>query len=67
MKITELRQKTDEELKNLLSEWEKELQELRIKHRTEGLVDTSELRKKRKDIARLKTVLKEKEVLETIT
>jgi large subunit ribosomal protein L29 len=66
MEINELRQKNEEELKSLVEDGEKELQELRIEHRTEGLVDTSELKKKRKDIARVKTVLREKEILEEI-
>ena len=67
METNELRQKNEEELKTLVEEWEKDLQELKMEHRTEGLIDTSELKRKRKDIARAKTVLREKTILSRIS
>ncbi len=67
MEVNELRQKSEEELQTLLADLEKELQELKIEHRTEGLLDTSELGKKKKNIARVKTVAREKEILNHIS
>ncbi len=66
MEVNELRQKSEKELRGLLKDLERELKELKIEHRMEGLLDTSELGKIRKAIARAKTVLREKEVLEEI-
>lgn len=67
MEAKELRQKDNKELEALLKDLEKGLQEIRIEHRTEGLLDTSELKKKEKEIARVKTVLREKEILKQIS
>ncbi len=60
----ELRQEGKESLEKKLDDLQKELANLRMEHRTEGLVDTSVLGKKKREIATIKTVLREKEILE---
>ncbi|MFW6110059.1 MAG: 50S ribosomal protein L29 [Patescibacteria group bacterium] len=66
MEAQELREKTEQELLELLASLRKELQKLRVEHRLEGLTDTNVLRAKRRDIARIMTVLEEKEILKQI-
>jgi len=66
MKTTELREKSGTELTENLSKLRLELGELRRKHRTEGLKNTSVFKKKRRDIARIMTVIREKEILSKI-
>lgn len=63
MRAPELRGKTEKELKEELSKLRNELSELRIKKRTDGLEDPNVLKKKRQEIARLMTVIREKEIL----
>ncbi len=60
MKYTELREKSLQELEGLLKEKKVELFELRMKLKTMQLQDTSQIRKTRKDIARIKTAMAEK-------
>jgi large subunit ribosomal protein L29 len=57
MKTKEIRQKDDEHLRLELGEQQKHLFTLRTQAVTEKLEDPSQLRKVRKDIARIKTVL----------
>jgi len=64
--IKELREKSKQELEKNLTELRENVADLKIEHRTEGLLDTSELKKKRKEIARLMTVLREKSILAEI-
>lgn len=60
MKATELKAKSVDELKAELLGLLKAQFALRIQHATQQLAKTSELKKVRRDIARVRTVLKEK-------
>ncbi len=60
MKYTEIRDKSLQELEGLLREKKLELFSLRMKLKTMQLQDTSQIRKTRKDIARIKTAIAEK-------
>jgi len=60
MKYTEIKEKSLKELEGLLREKKLELFELRMKLKTMQLQDTSQIRKTRKDIARIKTAIAEK-------
>ncbi|SPT69289.1 50S ribosomal protein L29 [Anaerobiospirillum thomasii] len=60
MKATELRNKSVEELKNELSGLHREQFNLRFQLKTGQLSQTDNLRKVRRDIARVNTVLSEK-------
>jgi len=63
MKTIELRKKNKTELSEELSKLRLELGGLTRGHRTGGLKDASVLRQKRREIARLMTVIREKEIL----
>lgn len=60
MKAQELREKTAAELQELERQVRDELFRLRMKHYSGQLQRPSDLREKRRDIARIKTVLTEK-------
>ncbi len=60
MNYTELKDKSLQELEGLLRDKKLELFELRMKLKTMQLQDTSQIRKTRKDIARIKTAIAEK-------
>ena len=60
MKATELREKTTTELEELERQGRDELFRLRMKHYSGQLQRPSDLQEKRRDIARIKTVLTEK-------
>lgn len=60
MKASEIRQKTAEELAKELAELHKEQFNLRMQNATGQLTRNSELKRVRRDIARVKTVLNEK-------
>lgn len=62
MKVFELREKTREELIDLLNGLHKELFNLRLRRGTQELPNPLRLRTLRRDIARIKTVLKEDEL-----
>jgi len=62
MKINEIRSLGINELKQKNSELVEELFRLRIRHASGQLDSTAMLSRLRKDIARIRTVLKEKEV-----
>jgi len=61
MKVKEIREKETEHLKHELEEKRKHLFDLRSQAVTEKLEDPSQLKKTRKDIARMITVLKQRE------
>lgn len=67
MKTKEIREKQTEHVKHELAEKQKHLFDLRSQAVTEKLEDPSQLRKTRTDIARLKTVLRERELEERKT
>ena len=61
MKPAEIREMSDEHLKLTLNETIKHLFQLRFQSATERLETPSEIRKARRDIARLKTIQGERE------
>jgi len=62
MKANELRAKNGEELQKELSELLKAQFGLRMQVATQQLTNTSQMKKVRRDIARVRTVMKEKSV-----
>lgn len=60
MKVTDVRSKTADELKDELLGLKKEQFNLRFQQATQQLESTSRVREVRRDIARIKTVLREK-------
>ena len=62
MTIKEIREKQTDHLKHELEEKRKHLFDLRTQAVTEKLEDPSQLRKTRKDIARMQTILKQREI-----
>ena len=68
MLAEDLRAKTPDELKKSLVELKKEQFNLRFQHRNGQLENTAQIKALRKNIARIKTVLKQKELgLEVVT
>jgi large subunit ribosomal protein L29 len=62
MRAKELRERNDEELKNLLIEAKNSLFKDRIKNATHQLTNSSLLKKNRREVARIQTLLKEREI-----
>lgn len=62
MKPAELREKSDEELGELENELREELFRLRMKHFTGQLQRVTDLKEKRRDIARVRTISREREI-----
>jgi len=62
MKIYEIREMSSEELKKRIVEEENNLVDLRFQHALKQLTNTAKLNLVRKDIAKMKTVLKEREL-----
>lgn len=62
MKIKEIRELSSEELKKRLNDLKEELFRLRMQHGANQLESTAMLKKTRKDIARVNTVLKQREI-----
>ena len=60
MKPSELRAKSGDELTKELNELLKAQFGLRMQHATQQLTNTSQMKKVRRDIARVRTMLKEK-------
>ena len=61
-KIKEIREQETEHLKHELAEKQKHLFDLRSQAVTEKLEDPSQLGKTRKEIARIKTILRQREL-----
>ena len=61
MKIYEIREMSNEEIVKRIEEEEKNMSDLRFQHELKNLTNTAKLNMVRKDIARMKTVLKERE------
>jgi len=59
--VKELHQKTKEELLKILKDLTEEIEKLRIDLSTNKLKDTNVIKEKKKDVARILTILKEKE------
>ena len=64
MKINELRKLTNEDLNKKITESKKELLDLRIKQSTGSLEKPSKIHELRKDVARMKTILRERKLSE---
>lgn len=62
MKATELRDKTSAELDTELNELKAELFKLRFQHATNQLSNPMQLKRVKRDIARVKTVIREQEL-----
>ncbi len=62
MKINEIRALGDEELKKRLEEAHQELFNLRLRLATKQLVNHREIPRAKKEIARLKTIIREKKL-----
>lgn len=62
MKVFELREKSQEELIDLLDGYYKELFNLRIRRTAQELPNPLRLRMVRRDIARIRTILREDEI-----
>ena len=62
MKLKEMREKETGHLQHELAEQQKHLYTLRTQSVTEKLEDPSQLSKARKEIARLKTILRQREI-----
>ena len=60
MKLSEMREKTVEELKSAIIDWKKELLDNRMKLATAGVENTALISKTKRLIAQAKTVIKEK-------
>ena len=60
MKANELRAKSGDDLQKELNELLKAQFGLRMQHATQQLANTSQIRKVRRDIARARTVIREK-------
>ena len=61
MKSVELREKSTEELAELEVQLREELFRLRMKHYTGQLQQTSDLKERRRSIARIQTILAERQ------
>jgi large subunit ribosomal protein L29 len=62
VKISEIRERTDEELRTLVKQLERDLYKLRVQKATNQLEDTGSVDRLRKDIARALTVLRAREL-----
>lgn len=62
MKIKELRDLSNKELESKIIEAKKELFNLRLKQSTGALDKPSKIKELRKDVARMKTILREREL-----
>ena len=60
MKAKEIRELTAEEIRKHIADVQAELQDLRFKHTIANLEDPVVLRRKRRELGRLKTLLREK-------
>ena len=62
MKLSEMREKTIDELQSLILDWKKQLMEYRLQLATHKLENTALISKTKRLEAQAKTVIKEKEV-----
>ena len=65
MKVEEIRALSDSDLSGQLEEAQRELFNLRFRLATKQLVNHREVRKAKKNIARIKTVLRERELVQS--
>ncbi|HDC92739.1 50S ribosomal protein L29 [Candidatus Bipolaricaulota bacterium] len=62
MKARELRELSDDELRQKVAEWKRKLLNLRFQLASGQLQNTAEIKKTKKDIARALTILREREL-----
>ena len=62
MKVEEIRKLSNEELNTKITEAKKELFELRLKQSTGQLEKPSRIKELRKSVARMKTIIREREL-----
>lgn len=62
MKIYEIKEMSTEEIIKRIKEEESNLVDLRFQHELKNLTNTAKLKLVRKDIAKMKTILKEREI-----
>ena len=65
MKIHEIREMKTEEIIQRIKDEEKNLVDLRFSHQLKQLTNTSKIKNVKRDIAKLKTILHEREVQST--
>lgn len=65
MKIFEIREMPTDEIKKRILEDQKNLVDLKFQQELKQLTNTAKLRLVRKDIAKMKTILKERDMQET--
>lgn len=65
MRAEEMRELTDDEIRSRLAEFQEERFRLRFRSATESLEDPLRFRVIRKDIARMKTVLRERQAAQS--
>ncbi len=63
MKASEIRELTSDEMRQRLGEFTEELFNLRFQHATDQIENPMKLRYIKKDIARTKTILRERELV----
>ena len=62
MRMNEIREMKSEEIEKRIQQEEVDLVDLRFQHELKNLTNTAKLSLVRKDIARMKTVLKQREI-----
>lgn len=67
MKIYEIREMSNDELLKRIQEEEANLVDMRFQHELKNLTNTAKLKEARRDIAKMKTVLRERELEEQKT
>ena len=67
MKIFEIREMSTEEIKKRILEEQKNLVDLRFQQELKNLTNTAKLHAVRKDVAKMNTILKEREMQEVKT
>jgi len=65
MKLSEIKEMSSEEIGKQVVAEQSNLVDLRFSHELKQLTNTAKLRLTKKDIARMKTILKERELSET--
>lgn len=64
MKIYEIREMSTDEILKRITDEEKNLVDMRFQHELKQLTNTGKLKEARRDIAKMKTVLRERELEE---
>lgn len=67
MKLYEIKEMNNDELIKRIDEEEKNLLDLRFSHQLKQLNNTAKIKLAKKDIARMKTILKERQLAENKT